>query len=199
MSSSPLIAEAMAQPTACGNCVVRLPEIEKMRPSTQWYITGSWRPLHMSRVFESSWHIRSTSGLPRAMNRPWLRYDGKQHVAGPQRHGLRDGDRLLAQRAHVERDLALALRALHAIVEDAREQHVPQPDLQVRGIEVRVPGADGPVLVVEHAHQVDRQVADVAHARVHVRPRHGAGRRGLEVAEIGGFARARVRLRRVQA
>jgi len=35
MWSSPLIAAAIAQPTACGNCVVRLPEMEKMQPSFQ--------------------------------------------------------------------------------------------------------------------------------------------------------------------
>ena len=81
----------------------------------------------------------------------------KQHVARLQRHGLRDGDGLLAERAHVEGDLSLALRALHAVVEDAREQHVAQADLQVFGLEARIPLADGFVLVVEHAHQADRR------------------------------------------
>ena len=35
MWSSLRIAAAIAQPTACGNWVVRLPEIEKMRPAFQ--------------------------------------------------------------------------------------------------------------------------------------------------------------------
>ena len=35
MWSSLRMAAAMAQPTACGNWVVRLPEIEKMRPAFQ--------------------------------------------------------------------------------------------------------------------------------------------------------------------
>ena len=199
MSSSPLIAAAIAQPTACGNCVVRLPEIEKMRPSAQWYITGSCRPLHMSRVFDSNWHIRSTSGRPRTMYRPWLRYDGKQHVARAQRHALRHRHGFLAQAAHVERGLALPLRALHALVEDAREQHVPQTDLQVVHFEVRVPRADRHVAVVEHAHQVDREIADVAHARVDVGPRHRTRGRGLEIAEVRLLAGPRVVLRDVQS
>ncbi len=49
-----LIAAAIAHPTACGNCVAKLPEMEKILPALEWYITGSWRPLHMSRVLESS-------------------------------------------------------------------------------------------------------------------------------------------------
>ena len=65
------------------------------------------------------------------------------------RHGF------LAEAAHIEGDLSLALRALHAVVEDARQQHVAQADLQVFGVEARIPGPDGFVLVVEHAHQAD--------------------------------------------
>ena len=80
----------------------------------------------------------------------------KQHVAGLQRHGLRHAHGLLAEAAHIEGDLSLALRALHAVVEDAREQHVAQADLQVFGLEARIPLAHGFVLVVEHAHQARR-------------------------------------------
>ena len=123
----------------------------------------------------------------------------EQHVPGTQRHRLRDRDGFLAERAHVERDLSLALRALHAIVEHPREQHVLEADLQVRRIQVRMPGPDRAVLVVEHAHELGREVADVANARVDVRARHGAGRRRLEIAEIGFLARPGVRLGRVQA
>src|SRR5438270_5953381 len=46
------MAAAMAQPTAWGNCVARLPEMVKMLPLPQWYMMGICRPLHMSRVFE---------------------------------------------------------------------------------------------------------------------------------------------------
>mgnify|MGYP006953447675 CR=1 FL=1 len=82
MWSSPLIAEAMAQPTACGYCVPRFPDTENMLALALWYMIGSWRPLHMSRVFDRHWHIMSTSFVPRYMYRPWLRYDGKHMSPG---------------------------------------------------------------------------------------------------------------------
>src|SRR6185436_10250226 len=49
MRVSPLIAEAMAQPTAWMYWVPRLPEIEKKPARLYEYITGSWRPLRGSR------------------------------------------------------------------------------------------------------------------------------------------------------
>src|ERR1035438_3727368 len=51
---SPLIAEAIAQPTAWMNCVARLPEIEKKPARLYEYITGSWRPFRGSRSFDIS-------------------------------------------------------------------------------------------------------------------------------------------------
>src|SRR6187401_111966 len=60
MRVSPLIALAMAQPTAWMNWVARLPEIEKKPRSLYEYITGSCRPFRGSRSFESSWQIIST-------------------------------------------------------------------------------------------------------------------------------------------
>src|SRR5204863_9982527 len=42
---SPLMAEAIAQPTAWMYWVARLPEIEKKPAFFTEYITGSWRPL----------------------------------------------------------------------------------------------------------------------------------------------------------
>ncbi len=41
MRVSPLMAEAMAQPTACTNCVARFPEMEKKPLSRMEYMTGS--------------------------------------------------------------------------------------------------------------------------------------------------------------
>jgi len=38
---APSIADAIAQPTACRNCVARFPEIEKKPNSRDEYITGS--------------------------------------------------------------------------------------------------------------------------------------------------------------
>src|SRR3954469_408377 len=58
---SPLIAEAMPQPTAWMYCVARLPEIVKKPLAFTEYITGSWRPLSGSRSLDSSWEIMSTS------------------------------------------------------------------------------------------------------------------------------------------
>ena len=103
------------------------------------------------------------------------------------------------KRAHIEGDLSLALRALHAVVEDAREQHVAQADLQILGLEARIPLAHGLVLVVEHAHQADGHVFHVAGARVDVGLVDGAGGRQLHVAEVGLVARPRRGLRNVKS
>ena len=62
MRLSPLIAEAIAQPTPWMNCVARLPEIEKKPARLYEYITGSWRPLSGSRSLLMSWQISSTIG-----------------------------------------------------------------------------------------------------------------------------------------
>src|SRR5215472_13669224 len=61
--------------------------------------------------------------------------------------GHRNG--LLAGRFDVERDPALTLDLLHAIVEEPRQQHVAQPHLQLRRLEMRIPRADRAMLVVE--------------------------------------------------
>ena len=51
-----------------------------------------------------------------------------------------------------------------------------EADLQIRRIEMRVPGTDGAVLVVEHANELGGEVADVADAGVDVRPWYRPGR-----------------------
>ena len=117
MWSSPLMAAAMAHPAAWGNWVARLPEIEKMLPFAQWYMTGIWRPLHMSFVFERHWHIRSVRLRPRTTYRPWLTVGRKEHVTGTQSHALRNRNRFLAGGLHIERDASLALHALHPVIE----------------------------------------------------------------------------------
>ena len=71
---SPLIAEAMAQPTAWMNCVARLPEIEKKPARLYEYITGSCRPFSGSRSLDISWQIISTIVTSsRASSRPCWR------------------------------------------------------------------------------------------------------------------------------
>ncbi len=51
---------------------------------------------------------------------------------------------------------------LHAVVEDAREQHMAQRHLQLFGLEVRIPGTDGAPLVIEHAHHLPAEVLNLA-------------------------------------
>jgi hypothetical protein len=55
------------------------------------------------------------------------------------------------------------------------------------------------MVVVEDAHEIDGQVADVAHARVDVGTPYGTGRRRLQIAEIGLVAGSRMGSRGVQS
>ncbi len=100
----------------------------------------------------------------------------KQHVARQQGHCRGNGDGLLAGRLHVERSLPLALHALHAVVEDPREQHVPQTDLQVFRLQMRVPGAGRTMPLIKHPHHLDREPLHLVHGRGDLRSGHGAGR-----------------------
>ena len=52
MRLSPFIALAIAQPTACGVCVARLPLMVKKLCSRLEYMIGSWRPFSLSPLFE---------------------------------------------------------------------------------------------------------------------------------------------------
>src|SRR5512134_959413 len=52
MRLSPLIADAIAQPTACGYWVPRLPLIEKKPCFLSEYMIGSWRPWSGSPALE---------------------------------------------------------------------------------------------------------------------------------------------------
>ncbi len=123
----------------------------------------------------------------------------KQHVAGQQRHGLRHRDRLLAEGTHVEGNLSLALRALHAVVEDAREQHVAQPHLQVLVFEPRIPGTHGFMFVIEYAHQPDGALFHVTRAGGNLRPGDAAGGRELDIGKVRFVARPGGRLRDVKS
>src|SRR3954471_6231975 len=74
MRVSPLIADAIAQPTAWMNCVARLPEMVKKPARLNEYITGSWRPLSVSFSLLMSWHIISTMEMSsRESSRPCWR------------------------------------------------------------------------------------------------------------------------------
>ncbi|MCY1243969.1 hypothetical protein D9M72_570150 [compost metagenome] len=65
-----LMAEAIAQPTACTYCVARLPEMVKKPCSLEEYMIGSWRPRKGSLSFEKIWFIISTIGYSSAISRP---------------------------------------------------------------------------------------------------------------------------------
>ncbi len=67
----------------------------------------------------------------------------KQHVAGFQRHAGGDRDGFLARGLHIKGELALALVPHHPIIEQPRQQHVPQAQAELIGREVRIPGSDG--------------------------------------------------------
>ncbi len=62
MRVSPLMAEAMAQPTAWMYCVARLPEMEKKPKAFDEYMMGSCRPCSGSSSFEKIWFIMVVRG-----------------------------------------------------------------------------------------------------------------------------------------
>jgi hypothetical protein len=67
---------------------------------------------------------------------------------------------------------------------------VAQADLEVLGIEARVPLADGFVFVVEHADEPLRALLHVARPRVDVRLVDRSGGREIDVAEVRLVARS---------
>ncbi len=73
MRVPPLIAEAIAQPTAWMYCVPRLPASEKKPCLRKECRIGICRPLIGSRELEKSWHIISTRLAPRATRMPCWR------------------------------------------------------------------------------------------------------------------------------
>ena len=111
---------------------------------------------------------------------------------------MRGGDRLLAQALDVERDFLLPLRDQHARVESARLHHCAQAAAQAISIDLRRPGADGTAVVVEHAHQRIGQVAGFDRLDIDGGPLHRAGRRQVQVREVGAMAWSPGRFRHVQ-
>lgn len=121
------------------------------------------------------------------------------HVAALERERVRDRDRFLAEALHVERDLLLALRDLHARVEDARLQHRADAFAQDVGVDVGRPGPDGASVLVEHAHEAIGQVARVGGGDVDGGFAHLAGWRQAQVRKIGLASRTPCRLRHMQS
>ncbi len=140
-------------------------------------------------------HQRIAPGDQRAL----LAIGGKAHVAGIQRHGLGHRHSLLAGALHVERGLALALLAIHPVVEGADQQHVAQPLDHHRWLQPRRPGADSVALVVQHPDQAAGQIVGVLGVAADVGTRQDAGRRHLHGAEVDRVAGPPFGLRDVQA
>ena len=88
---------------------------------------------------------------------------GKQHVPRLQGHALRHRNRLFAGGLDIKGDAPLPLDLLHAVVEQTCQQHVAQGHLQLRCFQVRIPGPDRPVLLIQYAHHLQGEVLDVAH------------------------------------
>ena len=124
-----------------------------------------------------------------AQQQALLAVGGEVHVARLQRLRVRDRDRFLAQRLHVERDLLLPLRDQHARVEGAGAQHRDQAALQVRHVDLGRPRPDRVPLGIEHADQLPGHRAGVRRLDVDGRARHFAGRRQAQEGEVGRLPR----------
>jgi len=124
---------------------------------------------------------------------------GEQHVPRLQGHALRHRHRLFAGGLDIEGDAPLPLDLLHAVVEQPGEQHVAQGHLQLGRLQVRIPGSDRPVLIIQDAHHLQSKVLDVAHRGGDVRAVHRACRGYLHVAEIRFLPRPCRRGRNMQA
>src|SRR6185369_14131808 len=82
-----------------------------------------------------------------------------------------DRDRLLARAFHVEAGLSLALRAVHAVVEDAHRDHVAEHLAQRLGIELWIPRSDGLIVIIEYSDELCGQRMSLASRRSNVRTR----------------------------
>jgi len=92
--------------------------------------------------------MRSVRLRPRTTYNPCWRYAGKEHVHRTQGHPCGNRDGLFTGGLHIERDASLTLNLLHAVIECAGQHHVPQCDLQLRRVQVRIPGTDRTVVVI---------------------------------------------------
>src|SRR3546814_1420227 len=73
---------------------------------------------------------------------------------------------------------------MQSVVEHADHHHVAQRPAQRVRVEARVPGADRPSLLVEHADEAVGEVTDVARLGGDVGARGGAGGGNGDMAEI---------------
>ena len=177
MRVSPLIAEAIAQPTAWMYCSAEIARDREeavpprrvhhrhLPPEDRIAVVGEELAHHVDERIAA----RDQDSL--------LAVGGEAHVVRRERHCLPDADRLLAQALHVERDLLLPLRGEHPRVEHASLEHRAQPGAQQLGVRVRIPRADRAPVVVQHPDQRVRDVAGLRWPRIDRRLAHGTGGR----------------------
>ena len=120
------------------------------------------------------------------------------HVAGRERLAEGAAHRFLAHMLHVERGLTLALRHLHAGIEGAQRHHVTQAVQQLGIAQQAGPRTDRLAVTVEHADDLEGQLADLLGRHVDRRPFDLAGAADRHVAEIGGTAGPYRRSRHVE-
>jgi hypothetical protein len=129
---------------------------------------------------------------------PGLTVGREVHVAGLERLAEGAAHRFLPHVLHVERRLALALRHLHARIEDAQGHHVAQAFEQLRIAQQTGPRTHRLALAIEHANDRIGEVADILRRGIHVRPPHLACSGNLHVAEIRRAARPYGRRRHLE-
>ena len=110
------------------------------------------------------------------------------HVVAVERGGGGDRDRLLAGRLHVEAGLPLPLRAVHAVVVDALDDHVREHLAQRVGIELGVPRADRLMVLAQHADEARRQGMRFGGRRSGIRTLGETGGRDFQLGKVGRVA-----------
>ncbi len=117
---------------------------------------------------------------------------GKAHVLAIQSARLGDRHRFFTPAFDIERDLALALHPVHALVIGAGQHHVLQPSPQGVGIELGVPGAHRLAVLAQYPDQAIGQIVNGGGFHIDLGARHGSGRRRLDRAEIGRVPRPNI-------
>jgi len=188
----------MAQPTACGNCVARVAGDGEERIVARRIHDrqlSAFQPVGAVRIdLVDHLHQRTAARNQDAL----LAVRWKHHVVSGKGKGGANGYPLFADGLHVEAGLALALAAVHAIVERARERHDPQHPAQGLGIKPGVPWAHCPALVIQHADHVEAQRVGFRRRKGFVRTRLGAGGRNDEIRIVNRIAGAELRLGHIE-
>ena len=117
-----------------------------------------------------------------------LAIGGEAHVLARQDHPLGDGDGLLARAFHIEAGLALAVGAMHPVVEGAGQDHGLEAATQGLGIQLRIPRTDRLAVIVQHPDQPEGVIPHLKRGGRDLGAFHHAGGVELQMAEVGGVA-----------